>query len=210
MRRRIRRIWAFLSVHGVWAILRAVWRLGVYGRQRVVILAGRLPPDCPLGPAPDDITFRRATVEDLDAMAARRVYVADGEWLHVARDRGRVVGFRRTARSFPAGMLAAVIPPEPHRLLGRETFVHPGYRRHRGLGLRLTVAAAIWRNSPARERSSTPWMPIISRRSACSFGRAPAQSIRFVEAFRCLRSHRYTVSLTMPPEIQRILDEVGS
>lgn len=190
-------------------MLRAVWRLGVYGRQRVVILAGRLPPNCPLGPAPDDITFRRATVEDLDAMAALRVYVADGEWLHVARDRGRVVGFRRTARSFPAGMLAAVIPPEPHRLFSRETFVHPGYR-HRGVGLRLTVAADRDLAQLTGAREIVHPVDADNLASIRMFLRKGARPIRFVDAFRCLRSHRYTVSLTMPPEIQRILDEVGS
>lgn len=205
MLRRLRRAWVYRQIHGFQATLHAVWRLHVYGRQRVVILAARLADDA-LDLAPAGIVFRLAIDDDLAALPALRVYADDGEWVHVARDGDRVVAFRRAARDFPAGMLAAVIQPAAGRLFTRETFVAAD-RRHRGLGIRLSVAADrdLVRRAKARE--------IITAVDASNFPalrmflRKGARPIAFVDAFRCLRYHRYTVSTAMPPDVQSVVDE---
>lgn len=206
--RRTGRAWAYVRLHGLSAAVRAVWRLHIYGRRRIVILATGLagpPPD----PPPDGITIRAATADDLAALPTLRAFVRDGQWLHVARDGDRIVGFRRVARSFPArNMLSAVAPPEPHRVFTQETFVHPDYRRH-GLGVRLSVAQDRHLSGVAGAREIVTAVDAHNVASLRMNFRKGARPICFVESFRCLFYHRYTVSRTMPPDVQQLMDEAG-
>ena len=208
MRNSARRAWTYFRLHGARATIGAVWRLHVYSRRRIVILSVRLagpPPDLP----PEGITFRPATEDDLAALPMLQAFVADGQWLHVARDGDRIVGFRRVARGFPPRSgLSHVIPPEPHRLFTQETFVRPDYRGQ-GLGFRLSTAQDRHLARIAGAREIVTAVDADNVASLRMNFRKGARPICFVDSFRCLLYRRSTVSPTLPIDVQELMCEAG-
>ena len=204
MLRRLHRAWAHSRIHGLRTSLRTIWRLHVYGRSRVVFFAKPIAQATPDQGA-DGITFGPATAEDLAAMPALRAFDHDGPWLWVARHSGRVVGYRRVATRFPDGMLDAVAPARPGRVFIIEVFVRPEYRQHR-VAMRLVREqdGRLAQTLGATEAvASVDASNVASLRLTLRLGYRP---IAFVDAFRCLRRNRYTVSTTMPPDVQHIVD----
>ena len=202
-----RRAWTYRQLHGIRATIRAVWRLYVYSRRRIVILTADLagpPPD----PPPDGITFRRATEDDLAALPTLRAFVSEAQWLHVARDGDWIVAFRRVARSFPHGSgLSEIIPPQPNRIFTQETFVRPDYRGQ-SLGFRLSIAQDRYLAQVAGAREIVTAVDADNVPSLRMNLRKGARPLCFVESFRCLLYHRTTASPTMPPEVQHLMREV--
>ena len=204
MLHRLRRVWAHSRVHGLRTSLRTIWRLHVYGRSRIVLFAGPIGPATPDHGA-DGITFGPATTEDLAAMPALRAFDHDAPWLWVARHSGRVVGYRRVATRFPDGMLEAVAPARPGRIFTVEVFVSPEYREHR-------VALRLGREHNwhlAQTVGATEAVSCVDASNVASLRltlRVGYRPIAFVDTFRCLRRHRYTVSPTMPPDVQHVVD----
>jgi GNAT superfamily N-acetyltransferase len=184
--------------------LRTIWRLHVCGRSRVVLLAGPIGSATPDQGA-DGITFGPATAEDLAAMPALRAFDHDAPWLWVARHGGRVVGYRRSATRFPGGMLDAAAPARPGRVFTVEVFVRPEYRQHRvAVRLGREQNSHLAQTLGATEAvASVDASNVASLRLTLRLGYRP---IAFVDAFRCLRRHRYTVSATMPPDVQHVVD----
>ena len=208
MRNSARRGWTYLQIHGLVATIRAVWRLYVYSRRRIVILTARpagSSPDPPL----DGITFRPATGDDLAALPALRTFLTEGQWLHVARAGDRIVAFRRIGRAFPRRSgLSGIVPSQTHRVFTQETFVHPDYRG-RSLGLQLSIAQD---RHLAQVVGVSEIVTAVDADNLASLRmnfRKGARPVCFVDSFRCLLYHRSTVSPTVPPDVLKVMYEVA-
>lgn len=207
--------WEAFRRHGLQGVAGRVWRRYVHGDDRIIVFV--VPLDGrPFDPGPDGIAFRPATAEDVAALpsvdpdAAPRIQalLRRGDcWLHVARDGGRLVGYRFATRGYWGhGVLASIIEVGADQVYADGVFVHPDYRGRR-IGNRLIAAqnvdlfslgirgfiGAVWADNVASLRLQRGSRPVF-----------------FVESSRRLFRHRCTVSPTMPPEIQRILDAVPS
>ena len=203
--------WDTLRHRGLRRVVRRVWRRYVYGDDRVIVfvvpITGRA-----FDPGPDGMTFGPATARDIAALPSlnrdegRRIQTLLQQgacWLHVARDGDRLAGYRFATRGYWGhGVLARIIEVGADHVYMDGVFVHPDYRgRHIGnrliasqnvdllaLGFRGYVGA-VWAENVASLRLQRGSRPVL-----------------FVESSRRLFRHRCTISRTMPPDIQRILD----
>lgn len=170
-----------------------------------------------LEPGSDSITFGRAAAKDLAALpllARRRAarilpLLEQGNcWLHVARDGDRLVGYRFATQGYWGhGVLAKVIRPADDQVYIEDIFVHPDYRG-RNIAGRLVVAQNV--DLMAFGIRGALGSVSVDNSASLRMRRGGARPILFLDSRRRLFYHRCTVSPTMPPDIQRILDEVGS
>jgi GNAT superfamily N-acetyltransferase len=208
----------FLARHGLRKTLRAVGRRMVYARTRVVIINSTLAGP-PFDPGADGLVFREATADDLAALDTlapfhqadqlRAFVEEDGERLHIARDGGRIVGFRRVSRNLSQrGILARVLHLTPEQVVTADLFVHPDYR-NRNVGRRLALAQdrALAGCGFKEMLSGVDIDNVASLRMSFRKGSRP---VCVVSYHRLLFYQRCDVSRSLPPEVQRILDEVVS
>lgn len=196
-------------------LLRRVWHQ-CYGQDRVVIFVGSLA-DSAGAPPPDGITFRSATAKDLLGLPslspqARRIQalLAEDEcWLHVAHDGDRLVGYRFVTHGFWGhGVLANIVRLEADQVYVDDIVVHPDYRRHK-IGHRLIAS----QDQDLLGFGFREYVAAVSADNVASLRltlRARGRPVLFVDSIRRLLYYRRTVSPTMPPDIQRIVDEVRS
>lgn len=210
--------WTELRRHGFRSLLRRAWRRYVFGQDRVVVLAGAFTARVLVEPGSDGITFGRATEKDLAALSmlargrAARIQNLLGQgdcWLHVARDGGRLVGYRFATRGYWGyGVLAKIIRVRADQVYIEDLFVHPDYRG-RNVGLRLVACQNLnlmtlgFREDIAAVSATN----VASLRLAFRLGWRP---VFYVDSSRWLFYHRSTVSTALPPEIRWMVDEVGS
>jgi GNAT superfamily N-acetyltransferase len=196
--------------------LRRAWGLYAWGEDRVVIVE-HLFTGRALEPGSDSITFGRAAAKDLaelPLLARRRAarilpLLEQGNcWLHVARDGDRLVGYRFATQGYWGhGVLAKVIRPAADQVYIEDIFVHPDYRG-RNIAGRLVVAQNF--DLMAFGIRGALGSVSVDNIASLRMRRDGARPILFLDSRRRLFYHRCTVSPTMPPDIQRILDEVGS
>lgn len=215
----LRAVWyAMRDPRRIGATLGKAWRLYGWGEDRVVvfeyIFAGA---GSAFEPQPDGITLGPATTKDLaelsalDSRGAPRILSIieqDDGWLHVARDGERLVGYRfATRRYWGYGVRTKVIRPAADQVYIDGIFVHPDYRG-RDIAGRLVVA----QNHDLIASGIRGALGSVSVDNVASLRhrRTGSRPILFLDSRRRLFYHRWSVSPTMPPDIQRILDEVGS
>lgn len=214
--RALRTTWDVVSRQGLWSTLGRAWRLYAWNHERVVILeyvlTGRAPE---LGS--DGITFRRAEATDLaelPLLERRRTarilrFLEQGNcWLHVARDGDRLVAYRFATQGFWGhGVLAKVIRPAADQVYIHDIFVHPDYR---GRDIAGRLADAQNRDLMAFGIRGALGSVSVDNIASLRHRRSGARPTLFLDSRRRLFYHRCTVSPTMPPDIQRILDRATS
>ena len=207
---------SYLAPRGLSGILRAAIRMTLYGRAHLIVIRSALAGP-PFEPGSDGLVFRQATADDLAALETLaphhradrlRACVAEaGEWLHVARDGDRIVGFRRVSRGIsPRGVLATVLRPTPDQVYTQDLFVHPDYR-NRSVGRRISLAQD-------RQLAAVGFKEMLSSVDADNLAslrmsfRKGSRPVCVVSYFRLLFYRRLVVSRTLPHDVQRLLDEV--
>src|SRR5262245_59440334 len=207
-------MWRFLARHG----LRETLRRMVYRHRGVVIIKATLAGP-PFDPGADGLVFREATADDLAALGTlapfhgadqlRAFVKEDGERLHIARDGGRIVGFRRVSRTLSQRwFLARVLHLTPEQVWTKDLFVHPDYR-NRNVGRRLALAQdrALAGCGFKEMLSSVDIDNVASLRMSFRKGSRP---VCVVSYHRLLFYQRCDVSRSLPPEVRTILNEVVS
>jgi GNAT superfamily N-acetyltransferase len=211
--------WRTAQTGGVRALLSAGVQRFLFARRSWIVNECLLPGPPP-EPDPDGIIYRRATAEDLAALAVLlphhsadelREWLHDPHWrLHVGCDGGRLVAFRAAgpdpAQHLP---LARVLHLEQALRLGErdifiyETFTHPEYR-NRGIGRRMSLASDDFLADDGfrREMSVMRVDNVPSLHMTFGKGTRPILHVSYV---RLLFFRRCDVSRELPAEVRRIL-----
>jgi GNAT superfamily N-acetyltransferase len=208
--------WTIVRLRGLGVVVRQAWRRWGWGDDRLVVFVGPIMA-LEVKPGLDGLTLRQATASDLESLrslrlsapAIERIRTSIGRgdcWLQLADDGTRLVGYRLMTRGYWGyGVLAKVLRIEPHQVYVEGIFVRSRYRGH-NLGHRLIAS----QNVHLIEAGFREYVAAVAADNTPSLRltrRAGGRPVLFLDSRRRLFYHRCTVSPTMPPEVQRILDE---